>query len=125
MRYLMGTLLTLTLALWVGAATAQDSEPTRILVYGDSLTWGWTPTEPVVPTVRHPYSDRWTTAMQEALGDGYSVVVEGLSGRTTNIDDPNDPKLNGADYLPAALGQPRAARSRDHLPRHQRHQDLS
>lgn len=84
-------------------ATAQEQEPTRILVYGDSLTWGWVPSEPLVPTTRHAVEDRWTTALADALGDGYEIVVEGLSGRTTNVEDPNDPKLNGADYLPAAL----------------------
>ncbi len=83
--------------------TATAQETTRILVYGDSLTWGWVPTDPIVPTTRHDVEDRWTTVMAEELGDGYEIVVEGLSGRTTNIDDPNDPKLNGADYLPAAL----------------------
>ncbi len=87
----------------VGSAAAQDGETKRILVYGDSLTWGWTPADPVTPTVRHPTADRWTTAMADALGDGYEIVAEGLSGRTTNIDDPNDPKLNGADPLPALL----------------------
>lgn len=84
-------------------AAAQDQETRRILVYGDSLTWGWTPSEPIVPSVRYSYEERWTTTLSEALGDNYELVAEGLSGRTTNIDDPTDPKLNGADYLPAAL----------------------
>ncbi len=84
-------------------AMAQDQSPQRILVFGDSLTWGWTPADPVVPTERHADEDRWTTVMANALGDDYQLIVEGLSGRTTNIDDPSDPKLNGADYLPAAL----------------------
>jgi lysophospholipase L1-like esterase len=88
-------------AMLPAVAVAQDAA--RILVFGDSLTWGWVPTSPIVPTTRHAPGDRWTTAMSEALGEGHEVVVEGLSGRTTNIDDPNDPKLNGADYLPAAL----------------------
>ncbi|MBA3324245.1 MAG: SGNH/GDSL hydrolase family protein [Rhodobacteraceae bacterium] len=85
------------------AVHAQEAEPKRILVFGDSLTWGWTPSEPIVPTTRHPEADRWTSAMARALGDGYEIVVEGLSGRTTNADDPNDSKLKGDDYLPAAL----------------------
>jgi len=87
----------------LGAPVFAEEGDKRVLVFGDSLTWGWTPVAPIVPTVRHPEADRWTTAMQEALGDGYDIVVDGLSGRTTNIDDPNDAKLNGADYLPAAL----------------------
>jgi lysophospholipase L1-like esterase len=86
-----------------GSAMAQDEAPKRILVFGDSLTWGWTPADPVVPTVRHAPEDRWTAALAAGLGDGYEIVVEGLSGRTTNIDDPSDPKLNGAAYLPAAM----------------------
>lgn len=85
------------------AAQAQQADVRRILVFGDSLTWGWTPTAPITPTVRHPVEDRWTTALGAALGEGHEIVDEGLSGRTTNVDDPNDPKLNGADYLPAAL----------------------
>lgn len=82
---------------------AQEPANRRILVYGDSLTWGWTPASPIVPTVRHPAADRWTTHLAETLGAGYEVLDEGLSGRTTNIADPTDAKLNGADYLPAAL----------------------
>ncbi len=83
-------------------AQAQDDNK-RILVFGDSLTWGWVPSEPIVPTTRHALEERWTSVMSDALGDEYRVVVDGLSGRTTNIDDPNDPKLNGADYLPSLL----------------------
>lgn len=83
---------------------AQDTETKNILVYGDSLTWGWLPTEPIVPTVRHEKKDRWPNVMSSALGEGYNVITEGLSGRTTNIDDPNAPGLmNGLEYLDSAL----------------------
>ena len=102
----MKTTLAISLLVALGTASASalaQDEPKRILVFGDSLTWGWTPMDPITPTVRHPEADRWTTAMAEALGEGYAVEVDGLSGRTTNIDDPNDAKLNGADYLPSAL----------------------
>lgn len=85
------------------ASTTATAPTKNILVFGDSLTWGWVPSSPITPSTRHKMEDRWTTVMAEALGTDYNVVVEGLSGRTTNIDDPSDPKLNGAAYLPAAL----------------------
>jgi lysophospholipase L1-like esterase len=37
------------------------------------------------------------------LGDGYEVLEEGLSARTTNVDDAIDPRLNGSKHLPTAL----------------------
>lgn len=37
------------------------------------------------------------------LGDGWDDIEEGLSARTTAVDDPLDPRLNGRAYLPAAL----------------------
>ena len=79
------------------------AEKKRILCYGDSLTWGWAPVESGVPTHRYPYEQRWTGVMAAELGDGYEIVEEALSGRTTNVDDPTDPRLNGASYLPSAL----------------------
>jgi lysophospholipase L1-like esterase len=75
----------------------------RILCYGDSLTWGWVPVEGAHPSSRYPREQRWTGIMADELGDGYEVVEEALSGRTTTADDPLDPRLNGASYLPAAL----------------------
>ena len=85
-------------------ADGHGTETRNILVFGDSITWGWLPKAPVVPTVRHAEEDRWPSILEAALGEGYSVITEGLSGRTTNIDDPQAPGLmNGADYLPAAL----------------------
>ena len=74
-----------------------------IMCFGDSLTWGWVPTIEGAPTHRYPYHHRWTGAMAAALGDGYHIIEEGLSARTTSLDDPNDPRLNGSAYLPAAL----------------------
>jgi len=74
-----------------------------ILCFGDSLTWGWIPVEGGAPSRRYPYKQRWTGVMAAHLRDGYHVIEEGLSGRTTCLDDPNDPRLNGSAYLPAAL----------------------
>lgn len=79
------------------------TEQKSILCYGDSLTWGWIPVAEGAPTLRYPFRDRWTGAMAAALGAGYHIIEEGLSARTTSLDDPNDPRLNGSAYLPAAL----------------------
>lgn len=75
----------------------------RILCFGDSLTWGWIAVPESSPTTRFPFHERWTGAMAAALGNGYEIIEEGLSARTTSIDDPVDPRLNGSAYLPAAL----------------------
>lgn len=74
-----------------------------IMCYGDSLTWGWIPVEAGAPSSRYPYEQRWPGVMAAALGEGYRIIEEGLSARTTSVDDPIDPRLNGANYLPAAL----------------------
>jgi lysophospholipase L1-like esterase len=79
------------------------SHAKRILCFGDSLTWGWVPVTEAVPTRRYPFAQRWTGIMAAELGDVYEIVEEGLSGRTTNADDPTDPRLNGSHYLPSAL----------------------
>ncbi|MGY4402207.1 SGNH/GDSL hydrolase family protein [Bradyrhizobium sp. USDA 3315] len=75
----------------------------RILCFGDSLTWGWVAVPEGSPTTRFPYHQRWTGVMAAKLGADYEIVEEGLSARTTSIDDPVDPRLNGAAYLPSAL----------------------
>ena len=79
------------------------SEKKSILCFGDSLTWGWIPVEEGAPTRRYPFEQRWTGAMSAQLGDGYHIVEEGLSARTTSLEDPADPRLNGSLYLPSAL----------------------
>jgi lysophospholipase L1-like esterase len=75
----------------------------RILCFGDSLTWGWVPVAEGMPTERYPRQKRWPGAMADHLGHDYLVLEEGLSARTTNIDDPTDPRLNGSKYLPSSL----------------------
>ena len=75
----------------------------RIMCFGDSLTWGWNPTSAGVPVERYQKEKRWTGALATELGHNFEVIEEGLSGRTTNLDDPLDPRLNGAAYLPSAL----------------------
>ncbi|MDC0610738.1 SGNH/GDSL hydrolase family protein [Vibrio sp.] len=75
----------------------------NILCFGDSLTWGWVPSQNSVPTSRYAFSERWTGAMAMSLGDEYNVIEEGLNARTTHLDDPTDPRLNGSAYFPTSL----------------------
>ena len=107
-RKLTGSAVIVAACLAAGMASAQDvQEPQRVLVFGDSNGWGWVPIEEGVPTTRHAPEDRWPEVMQAELGDSYEVVVDALSGRTTDVDDPTAPMdgaaLNGAEYLPAAI----------------------
>jgi lysophospholipase L1-like esterase len=74
-----------------------------VLCFGDSLTWGYVPVGHTIPSERYPRDVRWTGVLAERLGTGHVVIEEGLSGRTTTADDPADPRLNGAAYLPSAL----------------------
>jgi lysophospholipase L1-like esterase len=75
----------------------------RVLCFGDSLTWGWMPVADGMPTERYPREQRWTGVLADHLGDDCVVIEEGLSARTTNVDDPTDPRLNGSKYLPSSL----------------------
>ena len=82
----------------------------RVLVFGDSNTWGWIPVERGIPTTRYAPDQRWPGVSQAALGDGFEIIEEGLSGRTTDLFD-SDPTvkelsgagLDGSAYLPAAV----------------------
>lgn len=82
----------------------------RVLVFGDSNTWGWMPVERGIPTTRYAADQRWPGVAQAALGAAYEVIEEGLSGRTTDLPDA-DPTvkelsgagLDGSAYLPAAV----------------------
>jgi lysophospholipase L1-like esterase len=70
-----------------------------IVAFGDSNTWGWDPRN----AKRFAPEVRWTGVTQRELGPGYSVIEEGLNGRTTVFDDPIEPDRRGADYLPPCL----------------------
>jgi lysophospholipase L1-like esterase len=97
-------LAALAVALAVTTAMADDK---RIMVFGDSNSWGWIPQEAILPTTRYDAATRWPGVMAATLGAGYVVVDESLSARTAATDDPSlgiaGAGLNGLDYLPAAL----------------------
>lgn len=67
-----------------------------ILCYGDSNTWGFDPSS----GGRYPPEVRWTGVLRRELGEGYTVIEEGLNGRTTVWDDPvQGVHRNGSTYL--------------------------
>lgn len=67
----------------------------RVLIFGDSNTWGYNGEN----RQRFPDEMRWTTRLQEKLGDGYTVIDEGLNGRTSIWYDPVENIMSGLDYL--------------------------
>jgi lysophospholipase L1-like esterase len=77
-------------------ATAARPAVRTILCYGDSNTWGYDP----LSGERLAEDVRWPGVLREALGRGYRVIEEGLSGRTTVWDDPIEgAHKNGRTYL--------------------------
>jgi lysophospholipase L1-like esterase len=80
------------------------SKPVRIMVFGDSNSWGFEP-NPNPPSVRFPLESRWPGVLQNELGSDYEVIVEALNGRTTDASDNQLPGagVDGSAYLPAAI----------------------
>lgn len=78
-----------------------NTSPTAksILCFGDSNTWGQKPDK----TGRFPANTRWTGVLQDTLGDGYYIIEEGLSSRTTDLEYPKKPGRNGRTYLDPCL----------------------
>ena len=77
-----------------------SSEPTRtLLCYGDSNTHGTLPLNALGESNRLGPSERWPGVVRAALGADWTVIEEGLPGRTTVNDDP----IEGA-YKNGALG---------------------
>ena len=70
-----------------------------VVCFGDSNTWGYDP----VTGARYPPDVRWTGVLRDQLGAEYTVVEEGLNGRTTDVDDPVDIDRNGRTHLPSRL----------------------
>ena len=67
----------------------------HILCFGDSNTHGyWAETDG-----RFDEEHRWTQLLQKKLGEGYLVIEEGLSGRTTCFRDPTHEGMSGLDYI--------------------------
>jgi lysophospholipase L1-like esterase len=71
----------------------------RILCFGDSNTWGYDP----ATQERFDEATRWTGVLRVALGRDFTVIEEGLNGRTTVWNDPIEGHKNGHDYLVPCL----------------------
>ena len=79
----------------------------NILCYGDSNTYGMRPigfdifeTPLIMAELRYLKEERWPGVLQKELGDGFSIIEEGLCARTTGIDDPIEGvHKNGKSYL--------------------------
>lgn len=70
-------------------------EKIRVLCYGDSNTWGFMPGT----GERRGAEERWTGVCQKLLGEKYTIIENGLNGRTTVFDDPFNDYLNGKKCL--------------------------
>ena len=76
----------------------------RLLIYGDSNSFGTAPQKHLASRPVHPPGARWGDVLAAGLGADWDVVVEGLPGRTTVLDDPVEGAFrNGLTVLPAIL----------------------
>jgi len=64
----------------------------RILCYGDSNTWGFTPLS------GDRYINRWTKVLGSLLEDS-EIIEEGLNARTLDSTEDVEPHKNGFNYL--------------------------
>lgn len=112
MKCILRTLLTACL---VCSAFTASADTIRILVYGDSNTWGWVPVEAGFPTERLSDDKRWAgvleTELQQESEQQVQVVVDGLVGRTTDLANGEDIGLvaaadfAGKSSLPEAIAR--------------------
>ena len=78
--------------------------PYTILCYGDSNTHGTRPLQEGSALQRFDAADRWPGVLRAALGPDWTVIEEGLPGRTTVHDDPIEGMhKNGLRTLRACL----------------------
>lgn len=68
----------------------------HIVCLGDSNTYGYCPDSPLF---RFNENERWPCLLQQALGDNYLILEEGLPGRTTVFNDPVEEGMAALPYL--------------------------
>ena len=61
-----------------------------LLCFGDSNTHGTVPMQCADEVIRHGFMQRWPGVVRAALGPDWWIVEEGLPGRTTSFDDPEE-----------------------------------
>jgi lysophospholipase L1-like esterase len=75
-----------------------------VLLYGDSNTYGMPPMKGPGMWDRLAPAERWPGVAAAELGSGWTLIEEGLPGRTTVRDDPIEgTHKNGRTTLPAIL----------------------
>jgi lysophospholipase L1-like esterase len=75
-----------------------------VLMFGDSNTHGSMPIEDMEVRLRHGSDARWPGIALAALGDDWTMIEEGLPGRTTcHPDDEMGPHMDGRVGLFIAL----------------------
>lgn len=67
----------------------------KILCYGDSNTWGFSPRD----GSRFPTDIRWPGVLRRCLGEGCTVIEDGLNGRTLCSFGMDADPLNGSEHL--------------------------
>lgn len=79
-----------------------NSAAKRIMVFGDSLSWGY---QPGSKHERYAPGVRWPGRLQIMLGDGYEIIEESLNSRGIENGDPRPGKegRRALDYIEAAL----------------------
>ena len=76
----------------------------KVLIYGDSNSFGTAPTLRLADECVHALGVRWGDVMAKELGAGWQVVTEGLPGRTAVLDDPIEGAYkNGLTVMPAIV----------------------
>lgn len=74
-------------------------EKRRIVCFGDSNTWGYVPGL----ATRYPDDVRWTGVLRNILGDEYTVLEDGINGRTTVYEQQWSVGRNGREGLNYSL----------------------
>lgn len=76
----------------------------RVLIYGDSNSFGTAPTPKLEDDCVHAPGVRWGDQMAALLGPDWTIVVEGLPGRMAVLDDPIEgTHMNGLTVMPAIV----------------------